>query len=176
MPIVMGIFFRLCLFTPVMVVMRGNFPLSEASEIAISFTQTLTCALTRRVFDRGATPVCMANGNTMRKYAFATLLTSDSYLQGALTLVAALRDVHPSPAVSPEVEFETVCIVTPETVDVSTVKVLRKAFDVVVGVEVITQPDDRNLQLLGEPFFHALVNCFSFPERWLILRRVHLRA
>lgn len=90
---------------------------------------------------------------TTQKYAFATLLTSDSYLQGALTLAAALRDVHPSPAVAPEVEFQTVCIVTPETVDVSTVKVLRKAFDVVVGVEVITQLDDSNLQLLGEQHF-----------------------
>lgn len=82
--------------------------------------------------------------------AFVTLLTSDSYLQGALTLAAALKDVHPSPAVPPEVDFQTVCLVTPETVDVSTIKLLRRAFDVVIGVEVISQRDDKNLQLLGE--------------------------
>jgi hypothetical protein len=82
-------------------------------------------------------------------YAFATLLTSDAYLPGALTLVSALRDLHPSPASPPEVDFQTVCIVTPETLDVSTIKVLRKAYDVVVGVEVLTQRDEKNLNLLG---------------------------
>ena len=86
-------------------------------------------------------------------YAFVTLLTSDSYLQGALTLAAALRDVHSSPAVLPEVEFETVCLVTPETVDVSTIKLLRRAFDVVLGVEIISQKDSRNLTLLGTRFY-----------------------
>lgn len=83
-------------------------------------------------------------------YAFVTLLTSDSYLDGALTLAAALRDVHPSPAAPPEVDFQTVCLVTPETVDVSTTKLLRRSFDIVIGVEVIAQKDDKNLQLLGE--------------------------
>ncbi|KAJ3795908.1 glycogenin [Lentinula aff. detonsa] len=84
-------------------------------------------------------------------YAFVTLLTSDHYLPGALTLAAALRDVHPSPAISPEVQFQTVCLVTPETVDVSTIKLLRKAFDVVIGVELIAQSDEKGLQLLGRP-------------------------
>ncbi|KAF9074799.1 hypothetical protein BDP27DRAFT_1213603 [Rhodocollybia butyracea] len=84
-------------------------------------------------------------------YAFVTLLTSDHYLPGALSLVAALRDVHPSPAISPEHEFQTVCIVTPETVDVSTIKLLRKAFDVVIGVELIVQNDQEGLKLLGRP-------------------------
>ncbi|KAF7311067.1 putative glycosyltransferase family 8 protein GLGEN [Mycena chlorophos] len=41
------------------------------------------------------------------KYAFATLLTSDAYIPGALALAGALRDLHPSPAVAPEVEFQT---------------------------------------------------------------------
>ncbi|KAJ3889002.1 glycogenin [Lentinula edodes] len=85
------------------------------------------------------------------QYAFVTLLTSDHYLPGALTLAAALRDVHPSPAVSPEVEFQTVCLVTPETVDVSTIKLLRKAFDIVIGVELIAQDDEEGLKLLGRP-------------------------
>ncbi|KAL0566519.1 glycogenin glucosyltransferase [Marasmius crinis-equi] len=84
-------------------------------------------------------------------YAFVTLVTSDFYLPGALTLAAALQDVHPSPPAAPEVAFQTVCLVTPETVDVSTVKLLRRAFNVVVGVEVIIQEDDKGLQLLGRP-------------------------
>ena len=83
-------------------------------------------------------------------YAFVTLVTSDRYLPGALTLAAALQDVHPFPPVPPEVTFQTVCLVTPETIDVSTIKLLRRAFNVVVGVEAITQEDDRGLKLLGE--------------------------
>ncbi|KDQ63289.1 glycosyltransferase family 8 protein [Jaapia argillacea MUCL 33604] len=82
-------------------------------------------------------------------YAFVSLITSDSYLPGALTVAAALRDVHPVPLTPPEVEFQTVCLVTPETVDVSTIKLLRRAFDVVIGVEIIDQRDVRNLKLLG---------------------------
>jgi len=85
-------------------------------------------------------------------YAFVTLLTSDSYLPGALALAAALGDIHKSPAVPPEVDFETVCLVTPESVDVSTIKLLRRAYNVVVGVELIAQEDDKNLRLLGESF------------------------
>ena len=52
-------------------------------------------------------------------YAFVTLVTSDFYLPGALALAAALKDLHPSPPSPPEVDFQTVCLVTPETVDVS---------------------------------------------------------
>lgn len=83
-------------------------------------------------------------------FAFVTLLTSDSYLPGALALVGALKDVHPSPSVYPEVDFDTVCLVTPESVDVTTIKLLRRAFDVVVGVELIGQEDQKGLTLLGE--------------------------
>jgi hypothetical protein len=83
-------------------------------------------------------------------YAFVTLLTSDSYLPGALTLAAALKDVHPFPALTPEVDFQTVCLVTPETVDIASIKLLRKAFDLVVGVEIIEEDNERGLQLLGE--------------------------
>jgi len=83
-------------------------------------------------------------------FAFVTLLTSDSYLPGALALVGALKDVHPSPPVHPEVDFQTVCLVTPETVDVTTIKLLRRAFNVVIGVELIGQEDEQGLHLLGE--------------------------
>ena len=90
------------------------------------------------------------------RYAFVTLVTSDSYLPGALAVAAALREVHPSPPVDPEVPFQTVCLVSPETVDVKTVKLLRKAFDLVVGVEVIDGQSTAELRLLGEcPTFLA---------------------
>lgn len=83
-------------------------------------------------------------------YAFVTLVTSDAYLPGALVVASALRDVHPSPPEPPEVAFQTVCLVTPETVDVKTIKLLRRAFDHVVGVEVISVGRTIGLDLLGE--------------------------
>lgn len=41
------------------------------------------------------------------------------------------------------------CLVTPEIVDVSAIRFLRKAFDIVIGVEVIIPPDSQPLTLLG---------------------------
>lgn len=91
------------------------------------------------------------------RYAFVTLVTSDGYLPGALAVAAALREVHPSPPVDPEVPFQTVCLVTPETVDVKTIKHLRRAFDSVIGVEVIEENTSAELQLLGRPDLHTVL-------------------
>ncbi|KII94146.1 glycosyltransferase family 8 protein [Plicaturopsis crispa FD-325 SS-3] len=90
-------------------------------------------------------------------FAFVTLVTSDFYLPGALALAGALKDVHTTPPTAPEVDFQTVCIVTPETVDVSTIKLLRRAFDSVIGVEVIAQEDDAGLKLLGRPDLNTVL-------------------
>ena len=95
-------------------------------------------------------------------YAFVTLVSSDSYLPGALTLAAALKDLHPSPPVPPEVDFQTVCLVTPEIVDVSTIKHLRRAFNLVIGVEVIDQNDENGLKLLGK-FLSVHWSSLSLP-------------
>jgi glycogenin len=81
-------------------------------------------------------------------YAFVTLVTSDSYLPGALTVAGALKDLHPDSS-SQDTKFQLVCLVTPETVDVSSIKHLRNAFDLVIGVEVIGQEDETGLKLLG---------------------------
>ncbi|KAG6380868.1 glycosyltransferase family 8 protein [Boletus reticuloceps] len=83
------------------------------------------------------------------RYAFVTLLTSDAYLPGALTVAAALKGVHRHLPLDQTVEYETVCLVTPETVDVTAIRLLRKAFNVVIGVEVIVPPDAESLTLLG---------------------------
>jgi len=91
--------------------------------------------------------------------AFVTLVSSDSYLPGALAQVAALRDVHPSPPSPPEVPFQTVCLVTPESLDVATIRRLRNAFDLVVGVEILEQDNPAGLKLLGE---HRLL-LHSYP-------------
>ncbi|KAF8445579.1 nucleotide-diphospho-sugar transferase [Boletus edulis BED1] len=85
------------------------------------------------------------------RYAFVTLLTSDAYLPGAITVAAALKGVHRHLPLDQTVEYETVCLVTPETVDVTAIRLLRKAFNVVIGVEVIVTPDAESLTLLGRP-------------------------
>ncbi|KAG2155595.1 glycosyltransferase family 8 protein [Suillus clintonianus] len=82
-------------------------------------------------------------------FAFVTLVTSDSYLPGALAVLGALKDVHQTQP--HEVKYDTVCMVTPETLDITTIKLLRKTYDIVIGVEVIGQSDPAGLYLLGRP-------------------------
>ncbi|EGN93162.1 glycosyltransferase family 8 protein [Serpula lacrymans var. lacrymans S7.3] len=95
---------------------------------------------------------------TSTPFAFVSLLTSDSYLPGALALAAALKDVHANLQESKDTPaYETACIVTPETLDVSTIKLLRRAFNVVIGVEVISQEDDKGLTLLGRPDLNTVI-------------------
>ncbi|KAJ1301751.1 hypothetical protein OPQ81_008982 [Rhizoctonia solani] len=80
---------------------------------------------------------------------------------------AALNDLHPTrrggqfpsglglEEETDPVPFTTVCLVTPETVSVGTIKQLRRTFDLVIGVEVIE--GDRNaheIRLLGRPDLH----------------------
>ncbi|KIY51277.1 family 8 glycosyltransferase, partial [Fistulina hepatica ATCC 64428] len=76
-------------------------------------------------------------------HAFVTLVTSDHYVPGALVVAAALRDLHHIR------DFEIVCLITPESLDVASIKALRHAFDAVVGVELIEQRDNKGLKLLG---------------------------
>lgn len=86
-------------------------------------------------------------------YAFVTLVTTDNYLPGALVVAAALRNLHPSPPHSPDEidpsEFHVVCLVTPETVSVQSLKLLRRSFDVVIGVEILKEDTEDALALLG---------------------------
>lgn len=58
-----------------------------------------------------------------------------------------MRDVHASAAAP--ISFQTVCLITPENLAVETQGTVRKAFDVVVGVDVIREDTSRGLSLLG---------------------------
>ncbi|OCF30806.1 hypothetical protein I316_07529 [Kwoniella heveanensis BCC8398] len=81
--------------------------------------------------------------------AFVTLLTTPSYLPGALVLLHSLLELHPGPR-----DFKIVCLVTPETVDAKTIGELRKAgFDLVIGVEPIGsgRAGQAGLHLMGRP-------------------------
>ena len=89
-------------------------------------------------------------------FAFVSLVTSDYYLPGTLVVSTALCDVHPLPPIFPDEldpsESHTVCLVMPKTVDISMVKLLRRVFDVVIGVEVIEAETEEGLRLLGRVF------------------------
>lgn len=88
--------------------------------------------------------------------AFVTLLTSDSYLAGALTCINSLLDVEGAASKG----FDTVCLVTPATVGQASMKALQKTFDAVVGVAEITTESWKELDLLGESLLR-----FSFAAR-----------
>ena len=82
--------------------------------------------------------------------AFITLLTTSSYLPGALVLLHSLLELHPEPR-----DFKTVCLVTPETVDAKTIGEVRKAgFDLVIGVEPIGSgiQGEEGLKLMGKSY------------------------
>lgn len=93
--------------------------------------------------------------------AFVTLLTTSSYLPGALVLLHALHDLHPAPR-----DFQIVALVTPETVDAATIGELRRAgYDLVIGVEPIGsgKAGQVGLELMGKVVFVWSVAC---KGRW----------
>lgn len=82
------------------------------------------------------------------RYAVVTLVTSDSYLAGALVALSSLLDAEGgSPTAR---EFATVCLATPQTVGHATLQALDKAFDQVIGVEPILTQSWEELRLLGQ--------------------------
>lgn len=77
-------------------------------------------------------------------HACVTLLTSDSYLAGALVTLASLQDTEPDHAA-----YDTVCLVTPATLGHAAIQAVQKRFDFVIGVEEITTSNWEELDLLG---------------------------
>ncbi|GAA5987163.1 hypothetical protein JCM10908_001056 [Rhodotorula pacifica] len=83
------------------------------------------------------------------RYAVVTLVTSDSYLPGALVALNSLLDaegVSPSPTAR---NFATLCLATPATLGHASLQALDKAFDQVIGVEPILTKSWEELRLLG---------------------------
>lgn len=90
-------------------------------------------------------------------YAVVTLLTSDSYLPGAINTLNSLLDVEPDRS-----RFTTLALVTPSTISHTSIQALQKVFDVVVGVEVITTDSWEELKLLGaSPVSHSPLDAHS---------------
>ncbi|KAJ1798397.1 Glycogenin-1, partial [Coemansia sp. RSA 2599] len=78
-----------------------------------------------------------------KQRCFATLLTTDSYLHGALTLAASIRQTATS--------HEIICLVAEGQLSKPALERLSLAFDRVVSVPVLDTQDYANLALLGRP-------------------------
>ncbi|KAJ2147726.1 glycogenin glucosyltransferase [Coemansia sp. RSA 562] len=77
------------------------------------------------------------------RVCFATLLTTDSYLHGALTLAASLRATGTS--------HEIVCLVADSQLSRPALERLETAFDRIINVPILQTDDATNLALLGRP-------------------------
>ncbi|KAJ2159487.1 glycogenin glucosyltransferase [Coemansia sp. RSA 552] len=77
------------------------------------------------------------------RFAFVTLATSDSYVDGALVLLHSLRRTL--------TRHSIVCLATPETLSSTALRRLREHFDGVIEADLRQSSDDHNLALLGRP-------------------------
>lgn len=107
------------------------------------------------------------------RYAVATLLTNDSYLPGALTCIHSLLDVEEADKTADHEDrapFETLCLVTPATVSVEAIKLLKSHFDKVVYCEPIESRSTKELALLGaSPIQTCLNPCSALVHHLLML-------
>lgn len=74
-------------------------------------------------------------------YAFATLLTSDSYLPGALVLASSLR--------STITRYPLICLYPTNALSQGALSALQQAYDRIVEVPLLRSASTDNLQLLG---------------------------
>lgn len=76
--------------------------------------------------------------------AFVTLLTTDSYLPGALVLAHSIKQSHSnkskllSTSDATNIPFHLVCLVSTNNVKVQSIRSLRRVFDLVIGVEPLS--------------------------------------
>ncbi|KAJ1906456.1 Glycogenin-2 [Coemansia sp. IMI 209127] len=75
--------------------------------------------------------------------AYVTLVTSDSYVDGALVLLYSLRR-----ALTP---YSIVCLATPTSLSASSLQRLRRHFDGVIETDLHRSSDHRALAILGRP-------------------------
>lgn len=82
----------------------------------------------------------------MAPYAFVTMLTSDSYLPGCLVTAHSIKQSEKD---NPTHDFDLVCLITLDSVSVESIKALRKVYNLVISVDVISSSSIDELNLLG---------------------------
>ncbi|KAJ2252164.1 glycogenin glucosyltransferase [Coemansia sp. RSA 455] len=81
--------------------------------------------------------------SAIKRVCFATLLTTDSYVHGALVLAASLRATG--------TRHEIICLVADGQLSRPALERLAPAFDRIVSVPILDTNDANNLALLGRP-------------------------
>ncbi|KAJ2610683.1 glycogenin glucosyltransferase [Coemansia sp. RSA 1365] len=81
--------------------------------------------------------------STKTRVCFATLLTTDSYLHGALTLAASLRATGTA--------YEIICLVADGQLSRPALERLQSSFDRVVNIPILQSANMDNLALMGRP-------------------------
>ncbi|KAJ2528294.1 Glycogenin-2, partial [Coemansia sp. RSA 1937] len=92
--------------------------------------------------DAGWSPNAETAAGTER-FAFVTLVTSDTYVDGALVLLHSLRRTLTPHSI--------LCLVTPSTLSENSLQRLQQHFDGVIATDLHQSTDDCNLALLGRP-------------------------
>ncbi|KAG0142019.1 hypothetical protein CROQUDRAFT_683440 [Cronartium quercuum f. sp. fusiforme G11] len=82
----------------------------------------------------------------MAPNAFVTMLTSDSYLPGALVTAHSIKQ---SEQFNESQDFDLVCLITLESVTAESIKGLRKVFNLVISVDELRSFGKDELNLLG---------------------------
>ncbi|KAJ2685211.1 glycogenin glucosyltransferase, partial [Coemansia sp. RSA 1285] len=77
------------------------------------------------------------------RHAYVTLVTSDSYVDGALVLLHSLRRM-----LTP---YSIVCLATPASLSAHSLRRLRQHFDGVIETDLHRSTDNRALAILGRP-------------------------
>ncbi|KAI9608887.1 hypothetical protein H4Q26_005078 [Puccinia striiformis f. sp. tritici PST-130] len=89
---------------------------------------------------------CLFSATLMASWAFVTLLTSDSYLPGALVTASSIKESEKELTR----KYDLVCLVTLDSVSVQSIKALRQVYDLVISVEEIRSGHaEHELKLLG---------------------------
>ncbi|KAJ2837081.1 Glycogenin-2 [Coemansia erecta] len=92
--------------------------------------------------DAGWSPNAETAAGTER-FAFVTLVTSDTYVDGALVLLHSLRRTLTPHSI--------LCLATPSTLSENSLQRLQQHFDGVIETDLHQSTDDCNLALLGRP-------------------------
>ncbi|PHH50783.1 Glycogenin-1 [Ceratocystis fimbriata CBS 114723] len=104
----------------------------------------------------------------MASEVYATLLTNDSYLPGALVLAHSLRDAGTTKQLA--------VLVTRDTVSADTVAQLRGTYDYIIEVQRISNPNARNLSLMQRTDLHSALTKIALWNQTQFSKIVYIDA
>ncbi|KAL5598968.1 hypothetical protein BROUX41_003713 [Berkeleyomyces rouxiae] len=104
----------------------------------------------------------------MASEVYATLLTNDSYLPGALVLAHSLRDAGSSKQLA--------VLVTPDTVSADAIAQLRTIYDYIIEVPRVSNPNARNLALMQRTDLHSALTKIMLWKQTQFSKIVYIDA